>query len=356
MQDKTKKKILLTGGGTGGATTPLLAVAEVLEQHRGVQCVFVGTPNGPERQLVEAAGLPFFSIRTAKLRRYWDLRNVTDALFWFPLSLVRALRLLLRIRPDLIFSVGSFVSVPFAIVGKLLRIPMLIHQQDLRPGLANRLMVPFAKKITVSFEPSLKFYPASKTLLTGNPVRTQIVNGDAERARTLLNLKDHLPVILVMGGGTGALALNEFVVEHLDQLTGLGHVVHLTGKGKYRTVQHARYHSFEFLSKEMGDVMALADVVVSRAGIASLTELAALGKATIFVPIPGTHQEENAKFIEHHGAGIVLPQSELAKLPELLRGLVAQSQQRERLRKGIRSIMPLNAGEHIADQLLALMQ
>lgn len=357
MKNKKAKKILLTGGGTGGATTPLLAMAETLQrQEPTLEFLFMGTPDGPEKGLVKKAGIPFFSMRAAKLRRYFDLRNLTDLLFRFPLSVLQALRFVLRHQPQLLVSVGGFVSVPFAIVCKFLHIPILIHQQDLRPGLANRIMAPLATKITVSFAPSLKRYPPQKTILTGNPVRTQIVNSNPDRARALFNVLPSEKVMVIMGGGTGALVLNEYVADHLAELTKLGHVVHLTGKGKYRTaVDDPRYHGFEFLSKEMGDVLALADVVVSRAGIASLTELAALGKACIFIPIPQTHQEENAKFIQEHQAGLVFEQTEIDNLPRHLHRLLTHPSECEKLERGIRSVMPEGANQRVAEQLLSLL-
>lgn len=297
-------RILLTGGGTLGSVSPLLALIPQLKEE-GHQIQFVGTIKGPERTLVEEFGIPFFSIIAPKFRRYLSWRHLLLPIE-FIISIVMALAFIIKSPQDVVVSAGGFVSVPIVWAAWLLRIPAVIHQQDLQPGLANRLMQPFADSITIAFEKSLQDFkgPSDKIIWTGNPVR------DLRPTTDSLQLDPSYPNVLIFGGGTGALALNELVSADLCEFAN---VIHLTGKNKSEKVSdisHARYHQFDFLHQEMAEALQKADVVVARAGLGTITELATLGKAAIIIPMPRTHQEQNAEYLEQQKAAVVLDQEQ----------------------------------------------
>jgi len=294
-------KILFAGGGTLGSVNPLLAVCEEIRHtNKEWDCFWVGTRKGPERRMVEKRNIAYEWVPQAKLPRYASLY-----LFLLPFNLaiafIRSLFVILTIKPDVVMGAGSFVSVPVVWAGWVLRKKVLIHQQDIRPSLSNRLTSFCAERITVSFERSLRDFPRAKTVHTGNPVRIELNHGSKERGRDRFHIKNSdRPVLLVMGGSTGAQRINNWVWDHLDDLVRESELIHITGQGKGEPERkHDHYHQVPFLSSEMADVLALADVVVSRAGIGTISELSFLGKAAILVPMPDTHQIDNAA----HAAG-----------------------------------------------------
>ncbi len=304
-------KILLSGGGTLGPVTPLLAIAEAIRsKYPAASFVWVGTPNGPEKKLVENAGISFFPLRSGKLRRYRSFLNVVDvwktmnAFFW-------SLLFLRREKPNVCISAGGFVSVPIHVAAWMLRIPTWIHQQDVAVGLANRLMAFFATRITTALESTTaSHFFSSKTAWIGNPVRKEIFFGNSERGRKRWGIGDTLPVVFVTGGGTGAHSLNRLIIEALPMLQSHCHVIHLTGQDRAKDIvdqiseKYASfYHPYSFFTHEMADAYALADVVVARGGFGTITELAALSKAAILVPKFG-HQEKNITFLEDRYAVI----------------------------------------------------
>ena len=314
-------RVLLTGGGTAGSVSPLLAIVnkysrlqQIKNRFQKSDFLWLGTKKGPEKRMVKDYNIKFKAITSGKFRRYFDLRNFLDV-FKILAGFFQSIFIILKFRPDIILSAGSFVSVPVVWAGWLLRKKSLIHQQDVRPGLANKLMVPFATRITVTFEESIKHFPKKKTVWTGNPLREEILKGSKERVVQKFGLEGGVPVLLVMGGGTGSTTINRIVAEVLSQLTKFCQVVHLTGAQKHKnTKTRERYYVVDFLTVGgMADVYACADVVVSRCGMGSLTELSVLGKPTIFIPLADTHQEDNAKFILDKEAGVIIWQRELTR-------------------------------------------
>ncbi len=317
-------KILFAGGGTMGSVSPLLAMGqkiktELNQRNQVAEFLWLGTKNGPEREVVEKNNIRFLVIAAGKLRRYFDWRNVLDGFNIF-MAMWQSFFILIKFRPQVILTAGSFVAVPVAVVGWILGIPVFVHQQDVEFGLANKIMAFFAKKITVALEKSRCDFPARKTFLVGNPIR-QFSN-----KFQILNLKfqNTLPTILILGGGTGALAVNELVWNSLEELTKFCNIIHVTGKYKAinneseitclagRQVNYKEnYKSFEFLNEEMFEVMQNSELVISRAGMGFLTELAYFSKPTIIIPMPKTHQEANAKYFDAKNAGVYLRQTEL---------------------------------------------
>ncbi|MEK7539872.1 MAG: UDP-N-acetylglucosamine--N-acetylmuramyl-(pentapeptide) pyrophosphoryl-undecaprenol N-acetylglucosamine transferase [Patescibacteria group bacterium] len=349
MPDTIPKKVLFTGGGTLGPVSPLLALVPELRD-QGVEVEFVGTPDGPERQPVEQAGLKFYTLQAPRLRRFWSVHNLG-----IPFSLIRGLgqasRLLGQINPQVIVSAGGFVSVPLVWMGRLRGIPAIIHQQDLRPGLANRLMQHQAKVITVAFESSKIDFPKSKRVeWIGNPVR------DLTPSTHSLHLDQQFPTVLIFGGGTGAQALNALVGKSLCEQAN---VIHLTGAGKKGpNFQHPRYHQFEFLGEDMKEALAVADVVVSRAGLGTISELAALKKVALIIPLPSSHQEDNASWLEAHDAAVVFEQSKLDpdRLTRNVTRLLTDQPLRTKLSKNISKITRPDAAHRLVEIILEQTQ
>ncbi|MDP8923235.1 MAG: UDP-N-acetylglucosamine--N-acetylmuramyl-(pentapeptide) pyrophosphoryl-undecaprenol N-acetylglucosamine transferase, partial [Chloroflexota bacterium] len=353
-------RVLLAGGGSGGSATPVLAVAtELRSRDPSVELLYVGTRGGPEAELACAEGIAYVGVAAGKLRRYWDTQNVTD-IGRIVRGVGESIGHVRRFRPDVAFGAGGFASVPPLFAAALQRVPVLIHQQDVIPGLANRLLVPFAARITVSLPQTLPHFPADRTTLRGNPVRSRILGGSPAEARRLLDLEPETPLVLVTGGGTGALALNLIVADAADDLVRFCQVVHLTGRGRGvpAALASPRYHQREFLVDEMPHALAAASVVVTRAGLGTLTELAALRKAAIVVPMPGTHQDANARAFAEAGGAIVLDQRTLTpeQLVAVIRGLLEDEPRRTALGEALGRTMPRDAAARVAEDLVALVR
>ncbi len=303
-------KIVFSGGGTLGSVTPLLAVAEVAqEKNSNHELLWLGTKTGPERKMVEAADIKYVGITSGRLRRFLTLRNLATP-FLVLKGLYDAWSQLRLFRPDAVVSAGGFVAVPVVWAAWLLRIPAHIHQMDWRPGLANRLSVPFAKSVSATFAKSREDFGGKKITVTGNPIRRFLFSGSAEKARRRFRLREELPIVLVIGGGTGAVNLNRLVMAALPALDGV-QIIHVVGRGKSYPTHNApnTYHQVEFLSEEIADAYAAARLVVTRAGMGTLTELAALGLPAVVVPIQNSHQEENARYYVEHGGAVLFEES-----------------------------------------------
>ncbi len=302
---------MFSGGGTLGPVVPLLAIAEIYKKHNPqAEFFWVGTQNGPEKELIAQYNIPFFTIMSGKLRRYISLWNFFD-IFKIFFGFLQSLFFLWQKKPDLLITAGGFVSVPLHFAAFTLGIPAWVHQQDVQVGLANKLMSYTATKITTALRDSQSYFSEDKTEWIGNPVRDLSVNNINE-SRKKFNIPEGVPVILAMGGGTGSNSINKLVIEALPAWPRDWHVIHLVGKERPRELQEnatnvfPNYHVYQFLKTEMKDAYAVADVVIARAGFASITELAALGKASILLPMSLTHQEINAKLLSDNKAAIVM--------------------------------------------------
>ncbi len=351
-------RVLLAGGGSGGSATPVLAVAQELRRgHPGVELLYVGTRSGPEATLASALDIPYVGIATGKLRRYWDVQNLVDP-FKVLAGIAQSQRVVRGFRPHLAFAAGGFAAVPPMVAARLFGAGTLIHQQDVEPGLANRLLAPFARRITVTLPSSLAHFPRGRTVVTGNPVRREILEAQPGRAFDALGLDRALPLVVVTGGGTGALGLNRLAAEAAPRLVDAMQVVHLTGRGRSvaSRTDSPRYRQVEFLAREMPDLLAAATLVVSRAGLGTLTELAALSRPALIVPMPGSHQWANARAFQAMGAIEVADQDGLTGelLAERVRTLVSDEARRQRLGERIGQSMPMDAATRIADALIEL--
>lgn len=343
-------KIIFSGGGTLGSVSPLIAVyLSLIKQNPGLKCLFVGSRLGPEQAAVASYRLPFRAIRSGRLRRFWDWRNLLDP-FNVLAGFLQSLWILATFRPRAVVVAGSFVGVPVAWAACVLRIPVIIHQQDIIPGLANRLMANCARRITVSFDISLKDFSPRKTVLTGNAIRPEFFACQMQESRGLVRARPDLPLVVICGGGTGAQRLNELVAEAAPELSKFCQVLHITGKGKRVEVIADNYHQEEFLTTEMPDAFCAADLVVSRAGLSTLSELAALGKPTIIIPIADSHQEANAHYFQKQNAALVLHERGLTapRLVSAIHEVLTTASLKENLARNISSLMPAGGAEAVA--------
>lgn len=366
-------KIILSGGGTMGPVTPLIAVAEEFSDH---ELMWIGTRRGPEREIVEAAGIQFQAIASGKLRRYFDIRTLVDP-FLILAGFVQSLVLILRSRPDVIVSAGGYVSVPVIWAGWVLGVPSVIHQQDVKPLLAVRLMAPFARKITVAFPETIErfhgSYHGTTMEVVGNPVRrfVQDVREHREHLRAEglqhFRLSGEHPVVLIFGGGTGSRAFNEFIDAKLEDLMSVAQVIHVTGRkggslpaGRQGKAEEkgrkVGYWRTEFLKDDLPLAYAVADLVVSRAGMGAISELSAVGLPTILVPIPNSHQEANAKYLEDHQAAVVVREgSDFHRdLLNQIQTLLSNPVHRADLSKTIYNLLPTSARAKFADIIRSL--
>ena len=281
-ETRSKIRIALTGGGTAGHVMPNLALVPELVTNQ-FEVHYIGS-GGIEKELAQKAGLPFHQIVSGKLRRYASIENFFD-IFKVGFGLLQSVFILLKLRPQVIFSKGGFVAVPVAVAGRILGIPVVSHESDYTPGLANRIIAKFAKRLLYSFAETAKHIPASKGVLVPTPIRAELFTGSRDAGLKLCGFTGDAPVILVMGGSQGAQRLNDALLAVLPELVQNFCVVHLTGKGKMIAFSHPRYRGFEFLGSELKDVFAATDIVVCRAGANSIFEMLALKIPMILVPL-----------------------------------------------------------------------
>ncbi|MCX6795752.1 MAG: UDP-N-acetylglucosamine--N-acetylmuramyl-(pentapeptide) pyrophosphoryl-undecaprenol N-acetylglucosamine transferase [Candidatus Falkowbacteria bacterium] len=356
MNRKRKILIALSGGGTGGPVVPLLSVARVLaREHPEVEFIFFGTADGPEVSLVENEtknfSIKYLKISSGKLRRYFSWRNFFD-IFSIVFAFGQSFYYLIKYRPRVLLSVGAFVAVPPACAAWLLRIPVFMHQQDFRPGLANQLIAPLASLKTVAFEKSVADY--SRAQWIGNPADDEELS-IAVRGTDAICKKYHLnkkrPVILVTGGGTGADFLNNLVVSSLPKLSDF-QVIHLSGEGKERAKNSEAYQSYGFLPhSEIIGLMAVSDLVISRCGLSTLTEISLLAKPAILVPMPNSHQEDNAKIFSE--AAFVLDQKSLTvdNFVSHVHQILNDKAELVRMSSAIKKIVKPGAANFLADKI-----
>ena len=309
------KRIILTGGGTAGHVTPNIALLPALKE-LGYDIHYIGSYNGIEKELIEQLGIPYHGISSGKLRRYFSMQNFTDP-FRVLKGFGEARKLIKVLDPDVIFSKGGFVSVPVVMAGKQCKVPTICHESDMTPGLANKLSIPSATKVCCTFPETLNHLPKEKAVLTGSPIRQELLTGDAEAARAFCGFKDNKPVIMVVGGSLGAVPVNKAVRAVLPELLKEFNIIHLCGKGKTDESLKGTegYVQYEYIKDELKDLFALADIIVSRAGANAICEFLALQKPNLLVPLSAAasrgDQILNARSFERQGFSIVIEEEEL---------------------------------------------
>ncbi|MGN6671991.1 MAG: undecaprenyldiphospho-muramoylpentapeptide beta-N-acetylglucosaminyltransferase [Thermomicrobiales bacterium] len=371
-------RLVIAGGGTGGHVGPALATLDVLrERVDPLAILWIGTHSGVERRIAGERGIPFQAIQAGKLRRYFSVENMID-FGRVPVGAAQALVALRRFRPDVVFSTGGFVSVPTVAAARLLRIPSLIHEQTAQFGLANRINLRFATAVALPYEASRAYMPPThrRVTVTGNPVRADLLRGDAAEGARLLGLTPDLPTIYVTGGALGAQRINTALAALLPNLLTRYQVVHSCGTQGSKpdladfqalaaalpAAQRARYVVRDFFGAELPHIYALARLVVGRAGAGTVAELAALGKPAILIPLPGTggdEQTKNARLLADAGGAVLLPEDTLTNdtLLATIDRLLAPSAASELARMGAaaHTQAPGNAAERLADELLRLV-
>lgn len=279
------KRIILTGGGTAGHVTPNLALIPKL-QKEGWDIRYIGSKSGIEKELIEEKRIPYYGISSGKLRRYKDIKNVTDP-FKVLVGLAEALKMINKLKPSIIFSKGGYVTVPVVVAGWLRRVPVIIHESDITPGLANKLAFPFAKKICTNFPETLSYIPKQKAILTGTPIREELFNGDAKKGRRICNFNNNKPIIMMMGGSLGSIILNTVLRNILPVLLEPFNIIHICGKNNVKDSLNniEGYRQFEYVDTELPHLFAAADLLISRAGANSISEILNLKKPNILIPL-----------------------------------------------------------------------
>jgi UDP-N-acetylglucosamine--N-acetylmuramyl-(pentapeptide) pyrophosphoryl-undecaprenol N-acetylglucosamine transferase len=329
-------RVLISGGGSGGHIYPALAVATQLQETYNAQILYLGSDDGLETDLVPAAGLRMVVVKAGKLQRFVSWRTLVGVAR-VPVGMLQALSIVRAFRPDAAFTSGGYVAVPAGLAARLNRVPLLMHQQDVPPNLSNRLIAPLATRISVAFADSLHYFPAHKTVQLGNPVRQAILEArqtTPEQAREQLGLAAERPLLLVTGGSQGARHLNQTLCRALPTLLEQCQVLHISGKNLFDETRalaesaladldagtRQRYRLVPYLSEQMPLALQAATLVVCRSGAATLSELAALSKPAILVPLPpalgGSPQEANAAMFGQKKAAEVIRDTDLS--PEIL--------------------------------------
>ncbi|MBD8045982.1 MAG: undecaprenyldiphospho-muramoylpentapeptide beta-N-acetylglucosaminyltransferase [Clostridium argentinense] len=305
----------MTGGGSAGHVTPNIALMPKLKT-LGYDIQYIGTKNGIERQLIEAEHIKYHVISSGKLRRYFDLKNFTDP-FRVVKGVFDAISILKKEKPNIVFSKGGFVSVPVVLAAKFNKIPVIIHEADMTPGLANKISMPYCSKICVTFPEALNQVDKKKSVLTGLPIRSELLEGSKIKGQQICSFKDDKPIVLVVGGSLGSKFINDIIRENLQELLQKFNIVHVCGKGNI-SEEHKNvkgYVQFEYVKEELPHLMKAASIVVSRAGANFIFELLALKKPNLLIPLSARasrgDQILNAKSFEKNGYSLVIEEENL---------------------------------------------
>jgi len=364
-------RIVLTGGGTGGHIFPLVAVAQnIKEKNSQAEFLFLGPKGDLEKGIMNESQIEIRRVASGKARRYFSLLYFVD-FFKFLFGIVQALWYLLWYMPDVVFSKGGHGSMPVVISAWVYQIPILTHESDSVPGMANRIIGKLSQRIAISYPRAKRYFVESKVLLTGNPIRKEISQGNKELFFKKLGLTESKPVIFVLGGSQGAQGVNEAIAKSLPELLKLAQVVHQTGKKNYKTAihkarevgikeGHGGYFPFSFFELEdMKNAYASADIVISRAGANSISEIAANKKPTILIPLPSAannHQSMNAYALAEAGGAIVLEENNLGEhmLIQNVDKILNKENFANKLVENISGFYHADAADKIADGLLGI--
>ncbi len=365
-------KIVLTGGGTGGHVIPLIAVArKIKEKNSDAEFMFFGPEGKFEKKFMEAEGIAIKHIISGKMRRYFSILNFVD-FFKIPIGVVQALWSLLWFMPDAIFSKGGCATLPVVIAGWVYRIPILIHESDANPGMANSILAKFSTRVAISYPSAENYFPAEQVVITGSPLRDDINQGDKENARKFFSLTESKKTIFVWGGSQGAKPINDKILEILPELLRKYQVVHQVGEKNFEEVvkragelgiKNGRegYYALSFIGEELKDILAVSDLVISRAGSSSISEIAANSKPAIIIPIDksaNNHQRMNAYSIAKIGGCVVLEENNLgehmllAKIDEIMNN----EEIRNKLSTNIKAFYHPDAASRIADGIVGMIK
>ncbi|MFZ2188638.1 MAG: undecaprenyldiphospho-muramoylpentapeptide beta-N-acetylglucosaminyltransferase [Candidatus Moraniibacteriota bacterium] len=365
-------RIILAGGGTGGHLTPLVAVArKIREKVPEVEFYFIGPKGKLEDDIMGQENIPIRNIQTGKLRRYFSFRNILD-FFKIPLGIVKSMWLLLVLMPDAIFSKGGYASFPVVVAGWLYRIPILIHESDSNPGLANSMLGKFSQRVAVAYPEAEKYFPAAQVVLTGNPLSATIDKGDVNRARQVFGLTESKKVIYVTGGSQGARSINEKILRILPQLLYKYQIIHQTGESNFKEVVRMAgelgfkagregYYPVAFIKENIEDIFAVADLVISRGSATTISEIAANKKPAILIPLETSasdHQRMNAYSLARIGGCVVMEENNMGEhmLLEKIDEIMDNETLRNSLSANIGTFYHPDAAEKIADGILGMIK
>lgn len=351
--------IVFTGGGTAGHVIPNLALIERFSEE-GWEMHYIGSAHGPESSMIPASVCRFHAVASGKVRRYFSWQNFIDP-FKMITGIVQSWRLLGKTKAQIIFSKGGFVAVPVVLAAWLRRIPVIAHESDFSPGLANRLSYPFARNICVTFEAAKHYFSNSpRVVVTGTPIRKEFFTGVRERGLQICGFNTSKPVLLMMGGSQGALVLNTLLRQALPSLLTHYQVVHICGQGKVAPAfsKQAGYAQFEFVSEALPDLLTMADFVISRAGSNALYELLALQKPHLLIPLSKKvsrgDQLENARYFAKKGCSLVLEEEALT-VDALLQSLQDLTKNKSTYLKAMQALTIPSATETIVSLIQAAM-
>lgn len=364
-------RIVIAGGGTGGHTSAGLAVAAALGRRGGIDIHWIGSRAGVEARRAPEAGLTFHAIPTGKLRRYWDWQNVPDLGLRVPAGFAQSWRLLRRLAPRLVFATGGFVALPPALAARALRIPVVVHEQTAVPGLANRIAGRFARRVALTFPMSGGEFRADRVVLTGNPLRPELAGGSPDAGRRLFGFVDGAPLVYVTGGSQGSHRINRTVGAVLSSLLEQAQVVHQCGDhpttgdrawleaeaGRLPEALRRRYALRPYVGAELRDIYAAAELVIGRSGAGTVNECCQLGRAALYIPLPGTSGDEqtaNARLVEAVGGAALLPQVSLTpeRLLEVVTRLLTDRTALARMGEQARTLAVPDAAERLARVIL----
>jgi len=365
-------RIVLTGGASGGHLTPLAVVARKIKEKRpDADFVFIGPSGKLEDEIIGKENIAMRSIMVGKMRRYFSFQNIVD-FFKVPIGFIQSLIYLYVYMPDAVFSKGGHASFPVVVAAWLYRIPVFIHESDARPGVANSMLGKFADRIAITYPESEKYFFSSKTVLIGTPVRDDINKGNAAAAREKYNLLESKKTIFVWGGSQGARNINNKILNILPDLMHRYQVIHQTGIGNFEEVKqkagelgykagYGGYIALPFIGEDLKDIFAVSDLIISRAGSTSISEIAANGKPSIIIPLETSangHQRMNAYALAEVGACVVLEEDNLGNhlLLKNIDDLLENDEIRNKISKNIVSFYHPDAAEKIAEGILGMIE
>lgn len=364
-------RIVLTGGGTGGHIYPLVAVARKLRE-KNIEVVFVGPAGDLEKKAMDEERIKVMHVSAGKLRRYFSFKNILD-FFKIPFGIIKALFVMLLIMPDAVFSKGGYASFPIVVAAWLYRIPILTHESDSIPGIANRIIGKLSKRVAVSYPRARRYFRESKVLLTGNPTRENILQGDKSRALEKIGFSDQKYITLILGGSQGARNINIAITNILPDLLRMSQVIHQTGINNYEEVVHRAgvkgikagregYYPTPFIeAQDLGDFLAASDLVISRAGSNSISDIAAYKKVSLLIPLGNSannHQSMNAYAIAEAGGALVLEESNLGEhiLMEKVTKLLTDTNLRQTMSQNVAPFYHSNATDKIVEGILDMIK
>lgn len=352
-------KIIMTGGGSAGHVTPNLALVPKLKS-KGYEIKYIGSKDGIEKEIITKENIPYFEISSGKLRRYFNIKNFSDP-FRVIKGIFDAKAILKKEKPDVVFSKGGFVTVPVALAAHMCKIPVVCHESDITPGLANKLSSPYATKLCVTFPECLETMDKNKAVLTGTPIREELFHGSKDKGLEICKLNNDKPLIFIMGGSLGSKFINENFRQILNEILLRFNVVHICGKGLVddKLKNRKGYIQFEYVSEELTHIMSAADIIISRAGANSIFEFLALKKPNLLIPLSKASsrgdQILNAKSFEKSGYSMVIEEEQLTpalfleKINELYknRDKFISNMEKSPIKNGVDKIIEVICKAHI---------